>query len=304
VTTASLSVPNGAGPSQPHSIKQTMSNSPNSPVLPPFRIIASIAGLALVVAPAASWAQTAAQPAEKLVWEDTFDGPTLDYSKWEIEQNAFGGGNHELQIFTDRRKNVRVEDGKLVIEAHHDHAAIQGTSRDYSSGRLRTKNRGDWQYGRIEVRAKLPRGQGIWPAIWMLPSQEKYGGWAASGEIDIMEMRGQTPNVVLGTLHYGPAWPDNVHSGDEFTLPQGDFSDDFHVFAVHWQKGKIRWYIDGKLVQTQTKWHTPGGPFPAPFDQPFHLILNVSVGGQFLGPPDQTTSFPARMEVDYVRVYQ
>ncbi|MCG8650635.1 MAG: methionine-R-sulfoxide reductase [Pirellulales bacterium] len=251
-----------------------------------------------------AWSQTVDPERRILVWEDNFDGTRLDYSRWGIEQNAFGGGNHELQIYTDRRKNVRVEDGKLVIEAHRDHANLMGTVREFSSGRIRTKHRGDWRYGRIEVSAKLPRGQGLWPAIWMLPTDDLYGTWAASGEIDIMEMRGHTPDVVLGTLHYGKPWPDNERSGEEYKLPQGDFSDGFHVFAIEWEAGEIRWYVDGQQVQKQNTWNSAGGKFPAPFDQRFHLLLNLAVGGEFVGPPDQSTRFPARMEVDYVRVYQ
>jgi beta-glucanase (GH16 family) len=267
-----------------------------------------LAGLSVIaltcLVQSAIQAQSPLAPAQKLVWEDTFDGDSLDYSKWEIEQNAFGGGNQELQIYTDRSQNVRVEQGKLVIEAHRDNAAVTGTTRQYSSGRLRTKHRGDWRYGRIEVSAKLPKGRGLWPAIWMLPTDDNYGSWASSGEIDIMEMRGQTPNVVLGTLHYGSRWPDNSHSGDEYQLPAGDFSDGFHLFAIEWKEGEIRWYIDGKHVQTQSEWHSSGGQFPAPFDQRFHLLLNLAVGGKFLGPPDASTPFPARMEVDFVRVSQ
>ena len=240
----------------------------------------------------------------KLVWSDEFDGDSLDYSKWGVEENAFGGGNNELQIYTDRTANVRVENGSLVLEAHNDKAGISGTVRDYSSGRVRTKHRGDWKYGRIEVRAKLPIGQGIWPAIWMLPTDNKYGGWAASGEIDIMEYRGQNPQDVLGTLHYGGGWPKNTHSGATYTLPSGTFADDFHTFAVDWEEGKIVWLVDGKPYQTQTKWNSDGGKFPAPFDQEFHLLLNLSVGGNFLGNPDATTTFPQAFLIDYVRVYQ
>ncbi len=240
----------------------------------------------------------------KLVWQDEFDGDSLDYSKWGIEVNAFGGGNSELQIYTDRKENVRVENGRLVLEARHDHAAIMGTEREYSSGRIRTKHRGDWKYGRVEVRAKLPIGAGMWPAIWMLPTDDKYGGWANSGEIDIMEYRGQEPNIVLGTLHYGDAWPDNTFSGDSYTLASGNFSEDFHTFAIQWQEGRIDWFVDDVHFQTQTEWSTKGGDFPAPFDQKFHLLLNLAVGGEFLGPPDDKTPFPGRMLVDYVRVYQ
>ena len=240
----------------------------------------------------------------KLVWSDEFDDDSLNYSKWGIQENAFGGGNQELQIFTDRAKNVRVENGHLVLEAHRDNGNISGTVREYSSGRVRTKHRGDWKYGRIEVRAKMPIGHGIWPAIWMLPTDDKYGGWALSGEIDIMEYRGQKPKQVLGTLHYGGGWPDNKYSGAEFDLKSGSFSDDFHTFAIDWQDGKIVWSIDGKPWQTQTKWHSDNAKFPAPFDQRFHLLLNLSVGGHFVGAPNEKTTFPQRFLIDYVRVYQ
>lgn len=240
----------------------------------------------------------------ELVWSDEFEGKSLDWSKWSIEQNAFGGGNNELQIYTDRTENVRVEDGRLVVEARRDNAAVQGTSREYSSGRLRTKHRGDWTYGYVEVRARLPRGKGVWPAIWMLPTDERYGGWAASGEIDIVELKGSKPNVIHGTLHHGDAWPRNVFTTKTHELPEGTFADDFHTFAVHWREGRVDWLLDGKVWQAQTKWSTPGGEFPAPFDQPFHLVLNVAIGGRYDGAPDATTTFPLRMEVDHVRVYQ
>lgn len=240
----------------------------------------------------------------KLVWSDEFAGPALDYSKWEIEVNAFGGGNNELQIYTDRKENVRVEDGHLVLEAHRDNHGIAGTVREYSSGRIRSKHRGDWKYGKFETRAKLPAGQGVWSAIWMLPTDEKYGTWASSGEIDIMEFKGQEPDVVWGTLHYGSQWPGNKHTGDTYELNKGNFTDDFHIFTLEWEEGEIRWYVDGKLTQTQTKWESNGGKFPAPFDQEFHMLLNLAIGGGFLGNPDGTTKFPRQMQVDYVRVYQ
>lgn len=240
----------------------------------------------------------------KLVWQDEFNGDSLNYDQWKIEVNAFGGGNQEQQIYTDRAKNVRVQNGQLVIEAHNDNAAIAGTSRPYSSGRIHSKRRGDWKYGRFEVRAKLPAGQGIWPAIWMLPSDDQYGNWARSGEIDIMEFKGQEPTTIWGTLHYGDKWPDNIHSGDTLKTPNTDYSADFHVYATEWEEGEIRWYIDGKLWQTQTKWSTPDAAFPAPFDQKFHMILNVAVGGNFVGPTNSETKFPAAMLVDYVRIYQ
>ena len=240
----------------------------------------------------------------KLVWNDEFDGPALDYSKWEIEVNAFGGGNHELQIYTDRKENVRVENGHLLLEARRDNHGIAGTVREYSSGRIRSKRRGDWKYGKFETRAKLPAGQGVWSAIWMLPTDEKYGTWASSGEIDIMEFKGQEPDVVWGTLHYGSQWPGNKHTGNTYKLDKGNFTDDFHIFTLEWEEGAIRWYVDGRLTQTQTNWDSDGGKFPAPFDQEFHILLNLAIGGGFLGNPDETTKFPREMLVDYVRVYQ
>ena len=240
----------------------------------------------------------------KLVWSDEFDGKSLDYSKWEAEVNAFGGGNQELQMYTDRKENLRVENGHLVLEARKERCDIAGTVRDYSSARIRSKHRGDWKYGKFEVRAKLPAGQGVWPAIWMLPTDEVYGTWALSGEIDIMEFKGQEPNVVLGTLHYGKKWPDNKYSSGQKKLLNGNFTDDFHNYAIEWEEGVIRWYVDGELYQTQKEWNSGGGKYPAPFDQRFHMILNLAIGGNFLGNPDASTPFPRQFLVDYVRVYQ
>ena len=249
----------------------------------------------------------AAQPKAadwQLVWSDEFNGPKLDYSKWGISVDAFGGGNQEMQLYTDRAKNVRVKNGKLILEAHRDNPNIQGTQRPFSSGRIHTKHRGDWRYGKIEIRAKLPTGKGIWPAIWMLPTDEKYGSWAASGEIDIVELDGAKPAELLGTLHYGGKWPHNRSSGDKTKLASGTFADRFHTFGIEWREGEIRWTLDGKPWQTQKKWSTRSGAFPAPFDQRFHLLLNIAVGGRLVGAPSDAIPFPARMEIDWIRVYQ
>jgi beta-glucanase (GH16 family) len=234
-----------------------------------------------------------------LVWSDEFDGTDIDLSKWSHEVNAWGGGNNELQYYTDRPTNSFIQDGCLVIQALDEtYTGPEGT-RDYTSARLRTLNKGDWTYGRLEARMKLPYGQGLWPAFWMLPSGNVYGGWAASGEIDIMELVGHEPNVIHGTIHYGGEWPNNASSGNSWTLPSGDFCDDFHVFALVWQEGVMRWYVDGIHYSTQTSWWTDeGSPFPAPFDQDFHILLNVAVGGNWPGPPDETTVFPQQMAVD------
>ena len=240
----------------------------------------------------------------ELVWHDEFNGDAVDLTKWEYEVNADGGGNNELQYYTDRSQNSGVLDSVLVIQALKEtYTGPEGT-RQYTSARLRTKYKGDWKYGRFDIRAKLPYGKGLWPAIWMLPTDWVYGGWAASGEIDIMELIGHEPQKVYGTLHYGGAFPNNVHSGDSYTLPVGNFSTDFHIFTLEWDSTQIRWYVDGTFYQMQNSWYSTGGEYPAPFDQRFHLILNVAVGGNWPGNPDNSTVFPQRMEVDYVRVYR
>jgi beta-glucanase (GH16 family) len=154
------------------------------------------------------------------------------------------------------------------------------------------------------MRAKLPAGQGVWPAFWMLPTDERYGGWASSGEIDILEFKGQEPDTLWGTLHYGGRWPKNRHTGEQKRFPGLDFTADFHQFAIEWEEGKIRWLLDGKVWQEQSKWESEEAPYPAPFDQDFHLVLNLAIGGGFVGDPVPETPFPAQYLVDWVRVYQ
>ena len=239
------------------------------------------------------------EPTYELVWQDEFDGSEIDESKWSFEVNGRGGGNSELQYYTDRPENAFIEDGHLVIEAREE----KYIGREYTSARMRTYGKGDWTYGRFEIRARLPEGQGLWPAIWMLPTQYRYGGWPTSGEIDIMELLGHEPQTVHGTLHYG-SLGDHQFTGKPFTLTEGDFVNEFHTFALEWEETAMRWYIDGELYLTQTVWSTKNYDYPAPFDQPFHLILNVAVGGNWPGSPDESTTFPQRMEVDFVRVYQ
>lgn len=239
-----------------------------------------------------------------LIWSDEFEAAGIDVGKWEFQigdGSAYGipgWGNNELEYY--RRENATIENGKLIITAKQE--AFGG--KNYTSARMRTMLKGDWTYGRFEIRAKLPYGKGIWPAIWMLPTDNAYGGWAASGEIDIMELVGHEPNKVHGTLHFGGTWPNNTSASLAYTLPSGKFADDFHVFRLEWRPGEMRWYMDNVLYHTRTQWHSAGGPFPAPFNQRFHLLLNVAVGGNWPGNPDATTTFPQRMEVDYVRVYR
>jgi beta-glucanase (GH16 family) len=241
-------------------------------------------------------------PGWELVWSDEFDGATLDLSKWEFEVNARGGGNNELQYYITN--NVRVGDGQLIIEARKERYSGREGTRDYTSSRIRTKRKSDWLYGRFDVRAKLPKGKGIWPAIWMMPTDEKYGGWPHSGEIDVMELLGHEPNKVHGTLHYSRPGGRHTYTGTNTTLATGSFADDFHVFRLDWETNAMRWYVDDRLYQTQTNWQSRTNSFPAPFDQRFHLILNLAVGGNWPGNPDATTTLPQAMTIDYVRVYR
>jgi len=245
----------------------------------------------------------------KLVWSDEFEGSAVDPSKWdfqlgnsspEIGGGAAGWGNNELEYYTSRPANARVEGGYLTITARKEEYA----GYHYTSARMRTIHKGDWTYGRFEIRAKLPKGKGLWPALWMMPTDSQYGTWAASGEIDIVEELGHEPNKVYGTLHYGGVWPQNKSSGGNFILNSGDFSQDFHIFAMEWEHGVFRWYVDGELYQAQTQWYSTSAPYPAPFDRSFHLIFNLAVGGNWPGAPDQSTQFPQELVVDYVRVYQ
>jgi beta-glucanase (GH16 family) len=240
----------------------------------------------------------------EIVWHDEFDGAQIDLTKWGHEVNGSGGGNNELQYYTARPENSFVKDGFLTIQALKESYTGPDGTRAYTSARMRTFKKGDWKYGRFDIKARLPRGQGMWPAIWMLPTDWVYGGWAASGEIDIMELLGHDTKRVYGTLHYGGEWPANARSGDDYALPQGDFSSEFHVFRLDWEQKEIRWYVDDKLYQTQAQWSTQNFAYPAPFDQRFYMILNVAVGGNWPGNPELSTSFPQTMTVDYVRVYK
>ncbi len=242
----------------------------------------------------------------ELVWSDEFDGDSLNTDYWEYQigtgtsEGLTNWGNNERQYYTDREENVYVKEGKLHIRAQEENFG----NRNYTSARIRTKGRKDFLYGRFEIRAKMPIGQGIWPAIWMMPTDNVYGGWAASGEIDIMEYLGHEPHRVHGTLHYGGAWPNNVYSGRHYDLTSGRFSDDFYTFAIEWEYGEMRWFVDDVLYQTRNYWYTTGHRFPAPFDEKFHFIMNVAVGGNWPGNPDHTTEFPQEMVVEYLRVYE
>jgi beta-glucanase (GH16 family) len=244
----------------------------------------------------------------ELVWSDEFDGTTLDLSSWEYQIGngqsyglPAGWGNNELQYYTNFANNVNVADGKLTITARQQN--FGGAS--YTSARIRTRGKRDFLYGRIEASIKIPSTPGVWPAFWMLPTNSPYGGWASSGEIDIMESVNYADRS-YGTIHYGAGWPNNQHRGG--TLADGrDFSDNFHVYAIEWEPDEIRWYVDDDnfLTLTSNQWFSDNAPgnARAPFDTPFHILLNVAVGGNFPGDPNGASQFPQTMEVDYVRVY-
>jgi beta-glucanase (GH16 family) len=235
----------------------------------------------------------------KLVWSDEFNGTALDTSKWGYQfGNQHGWGNNEKEYY--RTENAVVKDGFLNIIAKKENY----NDCEYTSSRILTRGKGDWKYGKFEMRAKMPKGKGIWPAFWMMPTQSVYGGWPVSGEIDIMEYLGHETNIIHGTLHYGDKPPNNKYTGKTYTLANGNFCDDFHIFSLTWEENKIEWFVDGELYHSLTEWNTVAAPYPAPFDQQFHIILNLAVGGYWPGMPDESTIFPQEYVIDYVRVYQ
>jgi beta-glucanase (GH16 family) len=248
-----------------------------------------------------------------LVWNDEFDGPagsTPDPTRWNYNLGGEGWGNQEWEYYTDSPENAALNGtGNLVITARAlDDPAASGLDCwygpcKYTSARLLTQDKFDFTYGRVEARLKIPSGQGIWPAFWMLGSDIPGEGWPDCGEIDIMENIGREPGIVHGTLH-GPDFYGADGLSASYSLPDGSaFADDFHVYAVEWEAGEIRWYVDGNLYGTVRK-----SQFPEThrwvFDHSFFIILNVAVGGGWPGYPDDTTTFPQAMLVDYVRVFQ
>jgi beta-glucanase (GH16 family) len=238
-----------------------------------------------------------------MVWNDEFDASEIDRSRWMFDIGTGkpllnGWGNEELQYYTSRPRNARIENGRLVLEVHREPYAGMA----YTSARIKTQGRADWTHGRFEIRARTPRGNGLWPAIWMLPTGPHHGPWPRSGEIDIMEIVGKAPSELHGTIHSGNAWNDTGYHTSVYRKPEGDFSEAFHTYAVEWEPGEIRWYVDELCYGRATPEDL--APYHWPFDAPFYLIMNVAVGGGWAGAPDETTVLPARLEIEYVRVYQ
>jgi beta-glucanase (GH16 family) len=231
-----------------------------------------------------------------LVWQDEFDGTEIDRTKWTFDIGGHGWGNNEVQAYTDRSENARIEDGMLVIEAREE----EFVRRNYTSARLKTQDLHSWTYGRFEARMRLPYGQGIWPAFWMLGANIQQQAWPASGEIDIMEYIGRDANRVYATVH-GPGYSGGGGVGHYINMEPGVLNEEFHVFAIEWEPGEIRWYVDDENFFTITPASVPGEWV---YDHPFFLLINLAVGGNWPGYPDDSTVFPQFLLVDYVRVYQ
>lgn len=263
----------------------------------------------------------------KLVWSQEFEDGEIDPAVWNFDignghaQGIPGWGNAELQFYTDR--NAFVEDGRLVIEAREEAARDEYGTYRFTSARLTTQNKFTMKYGKIEIRAKLPEGQGIWPALWMLGSNIGEAGWPVCGEIDIMEFLGHDTRTVYGHVH-GPGYSGGASIGTGYTLPEDapSFSQEFHVFSIEWDEDEIRWHVDGEryfafskdtLDRKNREWFEQQGIEGAHqqtqiyrwvFDQEFFLLVNVAVGGHWPGYPDENTQFPQRMYIDHIRVYE
>ena len=231
-----------------------------------------------------------------LVWSDEFDGTSVNLNNWTYDLGASGWGNNEWQNYTNSSENSSVADGYLTITARQEGSG-------YTSARLKSQGLQSFQYGRMDIRAKLPQGQGIWPALWMLGENFSSTGWPACGEIDIMELVGHQPSTVHGTAHWGSSWDVHQYTGSSTTLPAGEtFSDAFHLFSVIWEENHITWLMDDQVFFSIDNNQMNGQPYP--FNAPFFFIMNIAVGGNWPGYPDASTEFPQQMVVDCVRVFQ
>ena len=237
-----------------------------------------------------------------LTWSDEFNGTSLDMTAWSAETGdgcpgVCGWGNNELEYYTTPPNNLSFQDGKLIIEAKAE--AYGG--KNYTSSRIKTQGKKFFKFGRIDIRALLPKGKGIWPALWMLPESNVFGGWPRSGEIDLMENIGHEPSRVYGTIHYGPG-PGSTQISRNYNLPAGLFNDEFHLFSFEWEQDVMKWYVDGNLFSTVNKADLGANNYP--FNENFFFVINLAVGGNWPGAPDANTYFPQFLIVDYVRVYQ
>jgi len=240
-----------------------------------------------------------------LLWHDEFDGDKLNEDIWTREVREVGWTNNELQAYVDSEDNVFVKDGSLILKA------IKAEDGSYTSGKVNSQNKADFQYGKVVARAKTPRGKGLWPAIWMMPQDESYyGQWPKCGEIDIMEVLGDNVAKMYSTIHYGEPHGEQQGTYELNPFKEGTFETEYHDYSVEWEPGEIRFYVDDNMVLTTNDWFTAvkgeeDKPYPAPFDQPFFVQMNLAVGGNWPGDPDEYTDFDkAEFAIDYVRVYQ
>ncbi|HEV9035114.1 MAG TPA: family 16 glycosylhydrolase [Puia sp.] len=240
----------------------------------------------------------ASYPGRTLVWSDEFNGNALNTQDWNYEQGGSGWGNNELENYTNRTQNVFVSAGHLVIEARQESYG----GNNYTSGRLTTQGKRSFTYGRIDIRAKLPVSKGMWPALWMLGSDISTVPWPGCGETDIMELIGTYPGRVTGSLHWQQSGGSEGTYNNNYNLNTGDFSQQFHVYSIIWQKDSVQFLVDDQPYVNGGASDVTSGTYP--FNSPFFFIFNVAVGGNWPGPPDGTTVFPQRMFVDYVRVFQ
>jgi beta-glucanase (GH16 family) len=240
----------------------------------------------------------AVYPGYHLVWQDEFNGTALSSSDWNYETGGDGWGNNELEYYTSGNKNAYLLNGNLVIEAKKEDMG----NRHYTSARITTAGKHEFLYGRIDIRAKLPVQPGMWPALWMLGNDIGSRGWPYCGEIDIMELVGKNPRQVVGSFHWQQDDSSNGTINNRYDLTGSDFSKDFHVYSLIWEKDQYQILVDNKVYVTTG----PSGIKAAynPFNHPFYLLFNVAVGGDWPGPPDSSTVFPQKMLVDYIRVYQ
>jgi beta-glucanase (GH16 family) len=275
------------------------------------RFLLAFSALPLLLLSADQQTAVASKKNYTLVWHDEFDGPNgalPDPKKWTYDLGGGGWGNQELETYTNRAENAHIENGNLVITA--DKETYEGSdhiAREYTSARLKTQGLFSQAYGRFEARIKIPEGQGIWPAFWLLGDNISSVGWPKCGEIDIMENVGKEPGLVHGSLHGPMTTGDATDVTATVSLPKGkDFAAAFHLYAVEWEPDAVRFYVDDTLYATFNASSVAATPATAGswvFDHPFFLILNLAVGGNWPGPPDSTTTFPQVMIVDYVRVY-
>ena len=267
-------------------------------------LIAVVLGISTT---AAGQTPTPSRSGWTLTWSDEFnaaDGSPVDSSKWVVETGGHGWGNQELEYYTTRPENAFQKGGDLVVKVLQEkHTGSDGISRDYTSARLKTLGKFSQRYGRFEARIKIPYGQGIWPAFWMMGDDIAKVGWPKCGEIDIMENIGKEPALVHGTIH-GPGYSGDKGPSAPFALPdQSRFADDFHIYGVEWEPKAIRFYVDDHLYATRTPSDIPKSAKWV-YRHPFFILLNVAVGGSWPGSPDASSQFPQTMLVDYVRVYK